>query len=78
MKVIQEGFFLWVCKVKVQGKDWMRMIFSLMQNRCSTASRFSPQRDTWRSMASRKSSFTPLVMPRVTVWCLKKAEVRQS
>lgn len=53
-----------------QGRDWMMMIFSLMQNRCRTLSRFSPQRDTWRSMAKRKSSLTPFVIPRVTVWCL--------
>lgn len=42
-----------------------------MQNLCKTTMRFSPQRETWRSMARRKSSFTPLVIPRVTVWCLK-------
>lgn len=42
-----------------------------MQNLCKTTMRFSPQRETWRSMARRKSSFTPFVIPRVTVWCLE-------
>lgn len=55
----------------VQERVWRSSIFSLMQNLCKTTMRFSPQRETWRSMARRKSSFTPLVIPRVTVWCLK-------
>ena len=53
-----------------QARVWSSRIFSLTQNLCSTSIRLSPQRDTCRSMARRKSSFTPLVMPRVTVWCL--------
>ena len=55
----------------IQARVWSSSIFSLMQNLCKTTMRFSPQRETWRSMARRKSSFTPLVIPRVTVWCLK-------
>lgn len=62
-----------VCQVRV----WRSKIFSLMQKRCRTTIRFSPQRETWRSMARRKSSLTPLVMPRVTVWCLRSATGRQ-
>lgn len=55
----------------IQARVCSSSIFSLMQNLCKTTMRFSPQRETWRSMARRKSSFTPFVIPRVTVWCLK-------